>query len=327
MKGAQEMGIQPYSIVIGGRAYSFDFLGTFKAPLAMLADYKRYGMEGNNVEAFKQSLKTFALAAGNNPYFDSMQELTNLFSSGATEKDLARFLTGKSTQFLQIGSGINRSIKTAMGGEIETSAMSEYYDGVWLRELDMRNKDNPAYRFFRDMINPKAYVKKTNIFGETMTRSEGVAGFLPYITMGISSTPAPTSPGMVMLKELDLINQDFTEIGDVILDSARAEEVKQKTFTDAGLGLGRLLDSYRKKIISKLVTGHLNQVQSTMGLDVIMKQLEIDQLKNKLDYDSYGVKIERDANAQRVSEAIFEMGERKIRRGQLDAQGTLEILK
>jgi hypothetical protein len=340
MKGAQEMGIQPYSIVIGGRAYSFDFLGTFKAPLAMLADYKRYGMEGNNVEAFKQSLKTFALAAGNNPYFDSMQELTNLFSSGATEKDLARFLTSKSTQFLQIGSGINRSIKTAMGGEVETSAMSEYYDGVWLRELDMRNKDNPAYRFFRDMTNPKAYTKKTNIFGETMTRSEGVAGFLPYITMGISSTPAPTSPGMVMLQELDLLNQDFTKIGDVELDSARAEEVKQRTFSDSGLGLGRVLDAYatdevfmsssdenRNKVISKLVQDHLSQVQSTMGLDVLMKQYDIDNLKTRLDYDSSGALLDMKSSARSTSEIIYNMGIDKYRKSTLDSQGIRKILE
>ncbi len=297
-------------------------------------------MEGNNAEAFGQAFKAFALAAGNNPYFDSMQEVTNLFSDGADLKDFTALLTSKASQFVQIGSGVNRVIKAGMGGEVETSAMSEYYDQTWLRQLDMRNKDNPAYRFFRDMTNPKAYVKKTNIFGETMVRNEGVSGFLPYVTMGISSAPAPTSPGMIMLQELVLINQDFPELGDVVLDSARSGGAEEKGIPGRGGGVGKLLnsyatdegfmgapDSYRKKVISKLVNEHLNQVQSTMGLDIVMKQYDIDNLKSKLDLDSYGAKLSNKADAQQLSEAIYNLGVRKIRKGSLDSQGVREILE
>ena len=341
MKGAQEMGIQPYSIVIDGKAYSYDFLGTFKAPMAMMADYKKYGMEGNNTNAYMQALKTFALTAGNNPYFDSMQDMTNLLQSDVETKDIARFFTAKSTQFLQVGSSMNRAIKAYKGGEVEISALSEYYDNVWLRELDMRNKDNPAYRFFRDFTNPNAYTQKTDLFGEGLTRNgEGASSYLPYITMGMSNTPATTSPGIVLLRELDLVNQDFTKLGDVEISNARAQEFKEKLFSDSGLGLGRLLnqyatndefmsasDGYRKNVIATLLNNHKAQVESNMGLDIVEKQYKLDELMRQLDYDSTGAKMERSATSRQMGEYIHKLERRKARRGTIEREGVRDILE
>ena len=64
-----------------------------------------------------------------------------------------------------------------------------------------------------------------------------------------------------------------------------------------------------------------------MGLDVIEKQYEIDELNRKLDFDSHGAKLDISASARRMGEYIYGMEKSKIDKGTIKTQGVDQILK
>ena len=155
--------------------------------------------------------------------------------------------------------------------------------------------------------------------------------------LGSSNMPAPTSPGIVMLKELELVNRDWTTIGDVEISGHRSKELKEKVFSNSGLGLKQLLDayatnsdfmsapdSYRKDVLNKLISDHISSVESTMGMDIVDKQLGIDEINAKLDFDSRGARIDRKAKADELMRVIYNVDREKNRRGSIKRDKLLE---
>jgi hypothetical protein len=340
IREAQELGIQiqPNSIIIGSNSYSLDVLGTFKAPIAMLADYRRYEM-GNAEESFLMAGKAFIHASVDTPYFDAMGDISAALNGDTTEAQWASILTSKVSQFAQPGAGIMRTIQAGrLGGAIEESRINEHldewYNNVWLRKLDNQNKNNPTYRFFRNMTDPQPYIKRTNMFGDELIRNGGsIESFVPYAVFGINNMPSPTSPGLVRLKELGIVNRDFTKIGDVDLDIRRAEQLKKQMFSDTGLGLkikldkivmndnfDRLSSKEQTKILQDLIDSHREQVISGVGLDVTERQRTIDDINELNDFLDYTTPLKEDGERRELQDVIYQMQRKRIGKARLEAE-------
>ena len=344
-KAAASLGIQPHSVVIGGSSYSTEVLGPFRAPLSMLADFKRYNQGGHHGEALMKAMGTFMLTATDTPYTNAMHDLTNIIGGEGTEKELMQFFASKTTQFIKPGAGVTRALSPLLNdGAIETSRRATVegdYVNNWIVALDNNNKSNPAYRFFRSMTEDMPYTTKTNTMGDNLIKNDlGQGGYIPYLMTGTNVVPETSSPGMVLLAELDLINKDFSSIGDVELDNKRTSDVQKRIFSNEGLGLTRVLNAlatdekfmsqgfeYRHSVVSKKLQDHTAQVQGNFSLDIYEKQSKIDDINQMMDYYHTSGLGDTKSQKQSNSEKVYKMLRNKQNKATLTNDKVLDVYK